>query len=172
VVDRIAQLMAAFALAALCAWAQAVPADPALDPTLEAHVTRLTQELRCLVCQNQTIADSTADLALDLKQQVREQLAQGRSDQQVIDFMVQRYGDFVLYRPPVKRATWLLWFGPALLLMGGLGFLLLKIRKQTAAHASADAAPDAQAASVDEGVDEPLFDDLGELADHPERRLA
>lgn len=102
------------------------------DAKLDAHVTELAQQLRCLVCQNQTIADSTADLALDLKKQVREQLAQGRSDQQVIDFMVQRYGDFVLYRPPVKPLTWLLWFGPLGLLLTGLGLWVVRLRAQPA----------------------------------------
>lgn len=101
----------------------------ATDPTLEKHVTRLAEELRCLVCQNQTIADSQADLAIDLKNQVREKLAQGLSDKEVIEFMVQRYGDFVLYRPPVKSATWLLWFGPFLLLLFGLIFLIIKLRQ-------------------------------------------
>ena len=103
------------------------------DPALEKHVQKLTSELRCLVCQNQTIADSHADLAIDLKNQVREKLAQGMSDQQVIDYMVERYGDFVLYRPPVKSTTWLLWFGPFLLLVLGLIFLGWKIKSRGAA---------------------------------------
>jgi len=100
------------------------------DAALEKHVTRLTQELRCLVCQNQTIADSQAQLAIDLKNQVREKLAQGVSDQDVIAYMVQRYGDFVLYRPPLKRTTWILWFGPFLLLVFGLILLLIKLRQR------------------------------------------
>lgn len=94
---------------------------------------QLAEELRCLVCQNQTIADSQAPLAIELKKQVREQLARGRSSQDVIDFMVQRYGDFVLYRPPVKASTWLLWFGPFLLLALGLLALLLKLSQKPAA---------------------------------------
>jgi cytochrome c-type biogenesis protein CcmH/NrfF len=89
------------------------------DPALEARVMKLSEELRCLVCQNQTIADSNAGLAIDLRNQVREQLRQGRTDKDVIDYMVQRYGDFVLYRPPLKTSTWLLWAGPFLLLLGG-----------------------------------------------------
>lgn len=89
----------------------------------------LAEELRCLVCQNQTIADSNADLAIDLRNQVREKLSQGLSEKDVIDFMVQRYGDFVLYRPPVKSVTWILWFGPCLLLLFGLSFLFLKLRR-------------------------------------------
>jgi cytochrome c-type biogenesis protein CcmH len=90
---------------------------------LDEHVNRITSELRCLVCQNQTIADSQASLAVQLKQEVRQQLQHGASDDQVRDFMVQRYGDFVLYRPPVNRSTWLLWAGPVLLLL--LGAILL-----------------------------------------------
>ena len=90
----------------------------------------LSGELRCLVCQNQTIADSNAELAIDLKNQVREKLGQGMSDKDVIDYMVQRYGDFVLYRPPVKTITWLLWFGPFLLLVGGIFILLLKLSRR------------------------------------------
>jgi cytochrome c-type biogenesis protein CcmH len=103
------------------------------DPALEKHVQKLTSELRCLVCQNQTIADSHADLAIDLKNQVREKLAQGMSDQQVIDYMVARYGDFVLYRPPVKSTTWLLWFGPFLLLALGLVVLAWRIKSRSMA---------------------------------------
>lgn len=102
---------------------------PAADnPALEKRVQALSEELRCLVCQNQTIADSHADLAIDLKNKVREMLAQGMSEQEVIAYMVQRYGDFVLYRPPVKSTTWLLWFGPFLLLCGGIAVLLMKLR--------------------------------------------
>lgn len=99
----------------------------AANPALEKHVMDIAQELRCLVCQNQTIADSHAELAIDLKNQVREKLAQGMSDKDVIDYMVQRYGDFVLYKPPLKATTWLLWFGPFLLLIGGVFFLMLKL---------------------------------------------
>ncbi len=119
--------MLAFVLTASFA-AQANVATPvAADPALEKRVTALTQELRCLQCQNQTIADSHASLAIDLKNQVREMLARGMTDQQVIDYMVQRYGDFVLFRPPVKNTTWLLWFGPFLLMLGGLAVLAWKL---------------------------------------------
>lgn len=100
------------------------------NPELEKRVQAISEELRCLVCQNQTIADSHADLAIDLKNQVREMLAQGKSNKEVTDYMVQRYGDFVLYRPPVKNTTWLLWFGPFLLLVGGVGFLFLKLKNR------------------------------------------
>lgn len=108
---------------------EAAPA--AEDPVLEARVLRISAELRCLVCQNQTIADSHADLAQDLRQQVREMIRQGKTDPQIIAFMTERYGDFVLYRPPMKSTTWLLWFGPALLLVGGLVVLILVLRRRS-----------------------------------------
>jgi cytochrome c-type biogenesis protein CcmH len=100
------------------------------DQALEKRVTALSEELRCLVCQNQNIADSHAELAIDLKNQVREKLREGMSEPQVLDYMVQRYGDFVLYRPPVRAATWLLWFGPILLLSGGILMLWLMLRRR------------------------------------------
>ena len=99
-------------------------------PTLDERVSRITTELRCPVCQNQTVADSQAELAVQLRQQVRQQLSQGASDADVRDFMVQRYGDFVLYRPPVNRQTWLLWGGPAALLLAGLLVLGDHIRRR------------------------------------------
>ncbi len=88
----------------------------------------LSAELRCLVCQNQSIADSNADLAVDLRRQIREQLGSGRSEGEVRDYMVQRYGDFVLYRPPLKASTLLLWGGPLLLLALGVVLLVRRIR--------------------------------------------
>lgn len=117
-------------LLAVLAHAKEAP-NVAADPVLEKHVLELSEQLRCLVCQNQTIADSHAELAIDLRNQVREKLAQGMSDRDVIDFMVQRYGDFVLFRPPLKASTLFLWFGPFLLLAGGFVFLGLKLRRRT-----------------------------------------
>ncbi len=108
---------------------EALPA--AADPVLEARMLRIASELRCLVCQNQTIADSHADLAQDLRRQVREMLQRGDTDQQITDYMTARYGDFVLYRPPVKASTFILWFGPGLLLVGGLGGLVLMLRRRS-----------------------------------------
>ena len=140
--------------AAACA-NEAQPA--AADPVLEKRVMALAGELRCLVCQNQTIADSHADLAIDLKNQVREKLAQGMSDQDVVDYMVQRYGDFVLYRPPVKTTTWLLWFGPFLLLIGGIAFLGMKLRRRPQPEALSESelqrAADLLRAGSDAGTD-------------------
>ena len=102
----------------------------AQDPNLEKRVSSLSQELRCLVCQNQTLADSNAPLAVDLRNQVREQLAAGKSEQDVLDFMVARYGDFVLYRPPLKASTVLLWVGPFLFLVLGMGLLIRRVSKR------------------------------------------
>jgi cytochrome c-type biogenesis protein CcmH len=106
--------------------AEAAPA--AEDPALEKRVNALSAELRCLVCQNQTIADSNASLAVDLKNQIREKMQQGESESQIIDFMVARYGDFVLYRPPVKATTLVLWFGPLLLVLAGLVVLYRRLK--------------------------------------------
>ena len=111
---------------------RAKEAQPAADdPVLEERMLQIASELRCLVCQNQTIADSHADLAQDLRRQVREMLARGDSNQQIIDFMTARYGDFVLYRPPLKASTALLWFGPGLLMVGGLAGLVLVLRRRS-----------------------------------------
>ncbi|NMM13439.1 MAG: cytochrome c-type biogenesis protein CcmH [Rhodoferax sp.] len=103
----------------------------AKDPVLDARMVRITSELRCLVCQNQTIADSHAALAVDLRNQVMEQLQQGQSDQQIIDYMTARYGDFVLYRPPLKASTVVLWFGPGLLLLISLAALFVVLRRRS-----------------------------------------
>ena len=100
----------------------------AADPQLEKRVMTLAEELRCLVCQNQTIADSSAPLAVDLREQVREKMRKGESDAEIIDYMVQRYGDFVRYRPPVKATTLLLWFGPIVLLLAGFFVLVRRLR--------------------------------------------
>ncbi len=124
------QLLAALSVQA------AAPVAPATDPSLEKRVAALSEQLRCLVCQNQSLADSSAGLALDLKNQVREKLAAGQSEQQVVDFMVARYGDFVLYSPPLKSSTWLLWFGPFLLLAVAVAALLSKLMR--ARHQAAE----------------------------------
>jgi cytochrome c-type biogenesis protein CcmH len=118
--DHAAALLLCAVLAPACAHAG--------DAALDHRVQRVTEELRCLVCQNQTIADSHAELAVMLKRQVREMLARGATEREAVDFMVQRYGDFVLYRPPVKATTWLLWFGPFGLLLAGLALLFLRLR--------------------------------------------
>src|SRR5882724_12531271 len=96
---------------------------------LEQRVMALSQQLRCLVCQNQTIADSQADLAADLRQQIREQMKAGRTDAEITTFMTDRYGDYVLYRPPVKPRTYVLWFGPFTLLAAGLAGLFRFLKR-------------------------------------------
>jgi cytochrome c-type biogenesis protein CcmH len=100
------------------------------DPALEKRVAGLAHELRCLVCQNQTLAESNAPLAVDLRNQIREQLQGGASEQDVIDFMVARYGDFVLYRPPFKATTLALWLGPFLLLALGIAVLVRRLLRR------------------------------------------
>ena len=105
-------------------------ADAARDPELEKRVDAVSAELRCLVCQNQTIADSHADLAIDLKNQVRDMLRSGNSNEEVVNYMVERYGDFVRYKPPMKPTTYFLWFGPGLLILIGLSVLFVTLRKR------------------------------------------
>jgi len=113
-------------------------ADTPADPATESRLKDLAQELRCLVCQNQTIADSSADLAVDLRREVRAQILAGKSDTEIKSFLVARYGDFVLYKPPVQGNTALLWFGPfTLLMLGGVVWWFF-IRRRRAAIAVAD----------------------------------
>lgn len=103
----------------------------AADPVAEKRLQALSAELRCLVCQNQTIADSNAELAVDLRHEIRGMIAAGQTDHQIVDFMVARYGDFVLYRPPVKGITYLLWGGPIAMLLIGI-FALQRYLRQRA----------------------------------------
>lgn len=106
-------------------------AEPlAADPVLEKRAMKLAEDLRCLVCQNETVAASRAPLAADLRQQIREQMKAGKSDQQIIAFMTERYGDFVLFRPPVKTTTYLLWFGPFALLAAGVAVQYVYLRRR------------------------------------------
>ncbi len=102
----------------------------AADPVAEKRLQHLSEELRCLVCQNQTIADSNAELAQDLRHEIRGMIAAGKTDKEIIDFMVVRYGDFVLYRPPVKGITLLLWGGPVALMLLGLVVLVRYLRRR------------------------------------------
>jgi cytochrome c-type biogenesis protein CcmH len=130
--STIPAVAAALAMALALAVATAFASDAApteKDPVAQARAVKLSETLRCLVCQNQTIADSNAELAVDLRRQVREQIAAGKSDDEIITYMTDRYGDFVLYRPPVKATTALLWGGPALLLAIG-AFVLMRIMRE------------------------------------------
>lgn len=103
------------------------------DPAVEQRLIRISEELRCLVCQNESLAGSRADLAQDLRREIRELIRQGKTDEQIRDFMVSRYGDFVLYRPPVKPVTWALWAGPFVLLVVGLTVLVMFVRRRKSA---------------------------------------
>ena len=103
---------------------------PSDDPVIEARLAKLSKELRCLQCQNQTLADSPAGLAADLRREIREQMEAGKSDQEIIAFLTQRYGDFILYRPRVTYTTYLLWFGPFVLLLAGLAVLFRYIKQR------------------------------------------
>ena len=124
-------LLIAFVLAAVLGVAQAKDAAPAAaDPVLEARMQRIAIELRCLVCQNQTIADSPAGLSDDLRREIREQLLRGATDQQVVQYMTDRYGDFIRYRPPIKGSTMALWIGPAVLLVLGVAVLVIALRRR------------------------------------------
>jgi len=118
------------------------------DPALEKRVRDLSSELRCLVCQNQTLADSNAPLAVDLRDQVRAQLKAGKSERDVIDFLVARYGDFVLYRPPLKASTVLLWTGPFILLALGVALLARRLRRRSVPGPELSAADRARAAKL------------------------
>ena len=134
----------AFSLLAVTFPAGAQALDiPHPDPKVEARLKSVAEELRCLVCQNQTIADSNAPLALDLRQQVRKMIADGKSDDEIRAYMVARYGDFVLYKPPFKPATALLWLGPGLLIVAGFAGMFLMIRRRRDAVAAA-APPDGE----------------------------
>jgi cytochrome c-type biogenesis protein CcmH len=118
------------------------------DPVLEKRVMDLASELRCLVCQNQTLADSHADLAVDLRNSIREQMQRGASDKEIVGFMTARYGDFILYRPPLKASTLLLWLGPFLLLALGAALLVRRIRRPRSAAPELSEAERARAARL------------------------
>ena len=124
-----------------------------MDPVKAARAVKLAEKLRCLVCQNQTIADSNAELANDLRSQIREQIAAGKSDDEIVAYMVNRYGDFVLYQPPFKATTLLLWAGPALLLVGGVVVLVRNLRRRPARRSRADRRREARAERLLAGND-------------------
>ena len=137
------QLYTLLAIFALMMPVQANEALPmAEDPVLEARLVRISDDLRCLVCQNESLSGSHADLAKDLRREIRGLIKAGKSDAEIFDFMVARYGDFVLYRPPVKPTTWLLWGGPFVLLVAAVLGLLGLVRRRAKAFANLpDSAP-------------------------------
>lgn len=131
-------LSLAIALALAAAAAVAVQPDEVLaDPALEERAREVSKGLRCLVCQNQSIDDSDAELARDLRVLVRERVAAGDSNEDVVDYVVSRYGEFVLLKPPFKTSTYLLWLGPAVILAGGLAAVALFYRRRVTAGADA-----------------------------------
>ena len=137
------RLLPALAALLICAGATAREAAPlAADEKVEARLIAIAEELRCLVCQNESLVASRADLAMDLKREVREQVRAGKSDAEIRDFMVKRYGDFVLYRPPLKQSTYLLWFGPFALLVTGFAAIAIIVRRRRAVRAGALSAED------------------------------
>jgi cytochrome c-type biogenesis protein CcmH len=132
------------------------PASP--DAALDARLKKLETELRCLVCQNQTLADSNAGLADDLRREVRELALAGKSDVEIKAYLVARYGDFVLYNPPLKSTTWLLWIGPFALLVGGALLWWIVLRRRAArspAAAVTDADAEARARAILDGAEPP-----------------
>jgi cytochrome c-type biogenesis protein CcmH len=129
-------------LSLACSFAAANEAKPlAEDPAVEQRLIRISEDIRCLVCQNESLAGSRADLANDLRREIRKLIREGKTDAEITDFLVSRYGDFVLYRPPVKPLTWVLWFGPFLLLLGGVVFLIRFLRQRQQAHAAVAETP-------------------------------
>jgi cytochrome c-type biogenesis protein CcmH len=134
---------------ALAAGAAGVEPRPFEHPAEESRYRGLIEELRCLVCQNQSLAESDADLAKDLRDQTYQMVREGRSDAEIVDFMVARYGDFVLYRPPVRPTTALLWFGPVLLAVAGALIVLVKVRRRAHRPAAAALSPDQERRAQD-----------------------
>lgn len=129
---RLATLLAAMALAIAVPAAHAAESKAAPDELVERRLNAISEELRCLVCQNESLAGSRADLAIDLRREIRTLIEQGRSDREITEFMVARYGDFVLYRPPLKATTILLWVGPFLIVLIGLAALFRNLQRRRA----------------------------------------
>jgi cytochrome c-type biogenesis protein CcmH len=152
-------LLALFLALQLLAPSYAAEAVPlAEDPVVEQRLIVISEELRCLVCQNESLAGSRADLAMDLRREIRTLIKDGKTDAEIRDYMVSRYGDFVLYRPQVKPITWALWFGPFLLLIGAVVVLVRMVRRsqRSAAAPTLDAAQRAKAQSLLKDTELPL----------------
>jgi cytochrome c-type biogenesis protein CcmH len=137
-IHRMTMLFVMLAFALCGAFVQAREAAPlAADEAVEKRMVAISEELRCLVCQNESLAGSHAELAQDLRREIRTMIGEGKTDKEILEFMEARYGDFVRYRPPVKPTTWLLWGGPFLLMAGGIAALIAFLRRR----AKEDAAP-------------------------------
>ncbi|HEX4944954.1 MAG TPA: cytochrome c-type biogenesis protein [Usitatibacteraceae bacterium] len=141
-------LVLLFLAASFAAWGQSSEIAHA-DPKVEARLKQISEELRCLVCQNQTIADSNAPLALDLRQQIRGMVGAGKTDDEIRAYMVERYGDFVLYKPPFNAVTALLWIGPGALVVFGFAALYLMIRRRREAAGAAPQPDPARRREID-----------------------
>ena len=135
-----------FALALLLACAAAAAMEPIKfnDDAEEARFRALSAELRCVMCQNQSLADSNAQIAHDLRLQVLTLMREGKTDREIKDYLVARYSDFVLYNPPVRPSTWLLWFGPGVILLGGAAVLAVVVRKRSGSAPAAPPSEDSQ----------------------------
>ena len=126
------RILAGLILSAAAAVASGIDSQPAFsDPTLQTRYEQLTHELRCLVCQNETVADSNADLAADFRRQIHDMVAAGKSDAEIRAYMVERYGNFILYKPPLETGTWLLWAGPFVLLLIGLFVVVTVVKRRS-----------------------------------------
>ena len=139
--------LAALLLAASLNLHAAEATPMAEDPVVEARMIAISEELRCLVCQNESLAASHAELAEDLRREVRKLIRDGKSDAEIREYLVARYGDFVLYRPPVKPTTWLLWFGPFALLAGGTVGLIAYLRRRAGKVDAPELTPEQRAAA-------------------------
>ncbi len=152
---RLAWLLAAILLSASALQAREAP-PVAADEKVEQRLNAIAEELRCLVCQNESLAASRAELAMDLKREVREQIRAGKSDAEIRDFMVKRYGDFVLYRPPLRESTLLLWLGPFALLVAGFAVVAIFVRRRRASQGAALSPEDERRAdALLKGSDQP-----------------
>jgi len=129
--NKLQQFFACVCLTLLVNIAHADEAVPlASDPALEQRLVSISEEMRCLVCQNESLSGSRSELAQDLRREIRNLIKQGKTDAEIRAFMVDRYGDFILYRPPVKPTTWLLWIGPFVLMFAGIVALLMYLRRR------------------------------------------
>lgn len=133
---KLSKLLICCTLIFSCAAMAKEAAPMAADLEVEKRMVAISEELRCLVCQNESLSGSHAELAQDLRREIRKMIADGKSDKEILDFMVDRYGDFVRYRPPMKPTTWLLWGGPFLLLAGGIGALIAFLRRRAKDNAA------------------------------------
>jgi cytochrome c-type biogenesis protein CcmH len=144
-------LLAMFLMFGSLVHAQAIEPMPFASHAQEVRFQQLTAQLRCPMCQNETLADSNAPIARDLRNQIFQLMQQGKSDEEIKQYLVARYSDYVLYDPPLKPGTMLLWFGPLLILLGGAGVVLMAIRKRSRAGIAADTSSDS--APTDNGDD-------------------